>query len=92
MKALKDNKGTVIAVILVIIGLFVYKSFFSSSAAVDDTATAAVGSDVIALNARLQTVTLSQTVFTTPAYKALIDFTTPIPVQPVGRANPFDPI
>lgn len=40
----------------------------------------------------LSTVTLDGAIFSSPSWKALIDFSQPIIAEPVGRVNPFAPI
>jgi len=39
----------------------------------------------------LRAVKLGGTIFTDPAFTSLIDFSTPIVPEPIGRANPFAP-
>jgi len=94
MKALQNNKGIIIAVILFVGAIGAYNLFIKSGdvSIAGDSNTEKVGSDVLALNANIQTVTLNTTLFTTTLYKSLVDFSTTIPNQPVGRHNPFGPI
>lgn len=92
MKAIKNNKGIIMAIIIFIFAIGIYKLFFSTSAQSSTNTTSSVGKDVLDLNANLQTVTLDRTLFGITAYKALIDFSTPIPLQTIGRHNPFSPI
>src|SRR3989338_11160873 len=40
----------------------------------------------------LSAVTLDGAIFSTPSFQALVDFSTPIIVEPVGRINPFLPL
>jgi hypothetical protein len=40
----------------------------------------------------LRAVTLSGTIFQDPAFVSLVDFSTPIVPEPVGRDNPFAPL
>ncbi len=96
MKALQKNKSIVIAIILFLVAIYVYKTFFVVDPLLQDdsgiTAEALgvdVGSDLVALNASLQAVTLDTSLFGTPAYKTLIDFSSELGEQPTGRRNPF---
>ncbi len=92
MKALKNNIGALITIIVLIVLFFVYQSFFklNINLAVSGSVDQNVGQDVVALYTTLQAVDLDQNLFTTPAYKNLIDFSTALQDQPKGRRNPFD--
>lgn len=92
MKALKNNMGAIITIVVLIILFFVYQSFFkpSVSVPVSGSTNPNVGQDVVDLYTTLQVVTLNQNLFTTPAYRNLIDFSTVLQDQPKGRRNPFD--
>ncbi|MDB5266952.1 MAG: hypothetical protein JWN89_767 [Parcubacteria group bacterium] len=95
MKAIQNNKGIVTAIIIVAVVMGIYKYFFKpADVVVDPTAidAPAVGSDVLELNNSLQVVTLDPSIFSSAAYRGLVDFSVPIPVQPIGRKNPFNPI
>lgn len=46
---------------------------------------------IASLNA-LSAVTLDGSIFASPAFQALRDFSTPITTEPVGRKNPFAPL
>lgn len=43
------------------------------------------------LNA-IQNFDLGDDLFTDPRFRSFVDFTTPVPEQPVGRENPFAPV
>ncbi len=96
MKALQKNKSIVIAIILFLIAMYVYKSFFAvDPLLVDDSGIVGsavgvdVGSDLVSLNNSLQAVTLDTSLFSTPAYGTLVDFSSVLDEQPTGRHNPF---
>jgi len=40
----------------------------------------------------LSAVTLDGAIFSNPSFQTLVDFSTPITVEPVGRENPFLPL
>lgn len=96
MKFIQKNKSIVIALVLFLIAMYVYKSFFAvDPILVDDSGVTAealgvdVGSDLVSLNASLQSVTLDTSLFNTPAYLTLVDFSSELGTQPTGRHNPF---
>lgn len=73
--------------------IWIYKTFVSAEQPLDLSIDApAVGEDVVQLNSTLQAVTLDSSLFTSAAYRGLIDFSVEVPVQPMGRKNPFNPI
>lgn len=94
MNYLKKNKSIIIAIVVFGLFIWIYSSFFKSSDTGTSTTQSAqeVGGDVLDLYASLQAVKLDQTLFSTALYRHLVDFSTDIPLQPVGRANPFDTI
>lgn len=94
MKAIESNKTLVFIGILLLGGLFLYRTFFSSfdPTAVTDITTEGAGRDVVSLYQSLQSVTLDTTFLSTPSYRALTDFSVPLTDQAKGRRNPFDKI
>ncbi len=92
MKSLEHNKTTVLALILFVGVIMVYNFFLKPSAdsIQKSIVTAGVGNDVVSLYKSLETATLDQGLFTSTSYRALVDFSVPIPSQPTGRTNPFD--
>jgi len=83
-----------VAIILFVIFIMAYKTFFPSDQAVADQGAdaTAIGNDIIALDQSLSKVTLDLSLFNTSTYKALVDFSPTVTPQPVGRAHPFNPI
>jgi len=93
MDALNINKGVVVTILFLIMAIFVYNLFFKD----DLTLTAGLtdteqtnGQDLLDLYHRLETVTFDKGIFNLPSYRSLIDFSRPIPEQPLGRPNPYD--
>lgn len=89
---LKKNKGTLAAVALLVVAIFLYNFFFKSKAITvpSESSASAIGEDLIKIRGELQKVTLDQSVFSSPGYLLLTDFSTLIPEQATGRSNPFD--
>lgn len=92
MKALKNNLNALITIAVLIVLFFVYQSFFKPNigVSVSGSVNQNVGQDVVSLYTTLQAVDLDQKVFTTLAYRNLVDFSTTLQDQPKGRHNPFD--
>jgi hypothetical protein len=94
MKSLSNNKGTIVAVILFLAVIFVYRSFFASTDSVTDQSASAesAGNDILALEQSLDNVNFDLALFSTPTYRALVDYSPVLPTLPIGRPHPFDPI
>jgi len=91
MQALIKSKGFLGLFILFIVGMFIYNSFTKTDSSAPDYQPALeVGKDLLALSADLSRAQLSQQLFSVPSYLFLTDFSAPLPVQPLGRINPFD--
>jgi hypothetical protein len=94
MQAIIKNKGILGVVALFIVAMFVYNLFFKSAAVTEVPGLSAttIGDDLIKIHQELQGVSLDQTLFSTPSYVLLTDFSTGISPQAIGRPNPFDEI
>lgn len=96
MKKSSNNKPIIIAVVIFGLVMMVYQLFLKPDTSIDTTVTLenteGVGADVVKLDESLQLVSLDRSLFSTTAYKALVDFTTDVSPQPIGRTNPFGPI
>jgi hypothetical protein len=92
MKSLEKNKTLIVALIVFIIAILAYNFFLKPTQNTINAglATQGIGNDVVALNQSLQSATLDQSLFSSAAYRALVDFSTVVVPQPTGRVNPFD--
>ncbi|MEK7185649.1 MAG: hypothetical protein AAB726_03435 [Patescibacteria group bacterium] len=96
------NKNIALIVGLVVVAVAGYFTFTRSpapDAAVSTTsgessvAAAAVGQElVIELNRLKALRNINTEILSEPAFESLVDYTQPIPTQPLGRLNPFAPI
>lgn len=79
-------------VAIFILAMLVYNVFLKSDSisTTGTTPKAALGADLLELSDAISRATLDQTLFSTPSYRSLTDFTSTIPQQTVGRPNPFD--
>ena len=92
MKTLAGNKGTIAAVAIFIMVMFLYNIFFKSETVPipDELSASSIGNDLLKMRGELQAVALDQTLFSAPGYLFLTDFSVNIPQQPLGRTNPFN--
>jgi hypothetical protein len=95
MDFLKQNKVAIGVGVLLIVGLFVYMTYFSSSPAA--TLTASDSSTTISQNLlitlqNLHTIKLDNSIFSDPSFQSLTDFGVTIPAESVGRRDPFLPL
>jgi hypothetical protein len=90
MQTLFKNKMTIGLVVVLLAGMFAYRSFTGTSIPSETESVKVLGQDLIALSESLSRVTLSQDLFSVMGYTQLIDFTVPPTQQSFGRKNPFD--
>lgn len=91
MKKLAANKGILLAILLFIFLILIYKLFIQTdSVLVNDLESSTIGNDLLKIHSDLQKVTFDQSLFSSPSYVDLTDFSTIIPEQATGRQNPFD--
>jgi hypothetical protein len=95
---LKENKllaGISILVILGVGGYFAYNAG-GDPALLTSTETASATSEVsrelLSTLSDLRTISLDESVFSDPAFVSLVDFRVAIPLEPIGRENPFAPL
>jgi len=94
MKTLKNNKTLLLVVLLVIVFIAMYKMLFKSDLGdlSPDPVSQSVGDEVLTMFNSLKQVQFDSSVFSTPSFLLLTDFSTEIPQQNTGRRNPFDTI
>lgn len=67
-----------------------------STVGVDGTTNAAagaeVGADVLTLLNKINSLRIDASIFASPSYQSLVDFSVEIPTENVGRPNPFAPL
>lgn len=92
------SRNTAIIVIILIVAAVVYFYFEGGTTAYTGSLLQGVSSDAgsvgsaeLSLLDQLQSLKIDTTLFTTPAYATLQDYSVSIPTQNVGRANPFAP-
>jgi len=84
--------------IIVVIGGGLWYGLTSSSSSAPTSALSSSGPDmtddqaIVSTLLTLQSITLSGSIFSNPAYATLKDFTTAIVPVPAGRSDPFAPL
>lgn len=96
MDFLKQNKAAIALGVLLIAGIFVYTTFFLSSAPVatltSSDSDSTLSQNLLVTLQSLHTIKLDNSIFSEPAYQSLTDFGVVIPQQTPGRRNPFAPL
>jgi hypothetical protein len=91
MHALEQNKKTLAVAVLLLLGLFLYNSFFAGP--VPEVVPAeSLGADLLKTSNNISKATLSRDLFSESGYRLLSDFSTALVSEPQGRSNPFAPI
>lgn len=96
MDFLKENKilaGILVGAVLLVGGYFAFFSGGGSSALLSSSSGTApnsqVSKELLATIGNLKGITLDTKLFEDEAFTSLVDFHVDIPLQPVGRDNPF---
>lgn len=101
MKEKQSKKTLIILIVIAIVGLIIYfyitgKPSDSSVSSLEtgESATDAqlAGTRVLNLLNQINSLKIDSTIFESPAYKSLIDYSVAIPERSIGRQNPFAPI
>lgn len=87
-----NNKLILVVVLVVLLALLWYGFVDTGTTSVETDGGPRVGTDLIEMTMELANARLDQSLFTEPNYLYLIDFSTIVPPQPLGRTNPFDAI
>lgn len=92
---LKDNKMLALGSLVVILGALVYFMFFAGPsenvAVVTQDDSSNVSRELVITLSNLNTIRLDASIFEDPVFISLSDFGVQIPLQNVGRRNPFAP-
>ncbi|NCN08026.1 hypothetical protein GW944_00455 [Candidatus Parcubacteria bacterium] len=91
MEILSKNKGIILTAILIMLVIFVYNTFLSSSSLFSsgNLSTPSIGGEVLKMSNDLQAVNFDQQIFTSPGFLLLTNFSLEVPQKPIGRNNPF---
>jgi hypothetical protein len=91
-----SNLGVFVIIILILCAGVAYwgltKNDSLDAALITDPNSAAVapeGADVAALLNQIRSLNIDGSLFESDSYHSLYDFTIEVPIQPVGRSNPF---
>ena len=96
MDFLKKNMVPIVVGVLLLVGLYVYVSYFSgpssSPSLTASDANTTLSQNLLTTLQSLHTIKLDNSIFSEPSFQSLTDFGVVIPAQPVGRRNPFLPL
>ena len=93
MDFIKKNMTTIGGAVILVLGVYVYFTYFSAGTSAPLTASDnAVSGNLLATLGSLHTIKLDNSIFTNPVFVSLSDFGTTIPPQSSGRGNPFAPV
>lgn len=97
MQFFKNNKTPILAAILGVLALAAYYFIWGGSGSSDNllsspAAPSPESQQLLVTLGDLGAVTLDPSVFKSPIFASLMDFGTVIPMQAVGRHNPFAPV
>ena len=97
MQFIKDNKMYVGLILLALVGVWVYFTYFSGGGSSASTVlttndTSPLSQDILTTLSSLQIIKLDSTIFTNPVFTSLTDYGVAIPAQNAGRRNPFAPL
>jgi hypothetical protein len=95
MDFLKKNMTAIGAGVLLLAGVYVYMTYFSSpqSATLSTSdANTTLSQNLLVTLQNLHTIKLDNSIFDEPAFQSLTDFGVVIPQEAVGRRNPFLPV
>ncbi len=93
MDLIKQYKGAIVTVIVVVVVFYVYSAYFDKSVpAITEDGKEEVGRDLLVLLGELKELKFDGEIFEDVLFISLIDYQKDIPEQPKGRENPFAPI
>lgn len=94
MHFFQANKTLIGGVIITVLFIYVYFSYFRTPAEplLSGTDNAVVSSDLLVTLSQLHIITLDNSIFSDPVFLSLSDFGVQINPQNIGRRNPFAPI
>ena len=96
LQFLKENKMLTFGGTVVIFGALVYFMFFSGpgeeAGVAAQNETPNISRELIITLSNLSIIRLDDSIFTDPVFLSLSDFGVQIPLQNVGRRNPFAPL
>ena len=93
------KKSTIAIIVIIVAAAGAYFYFEGGSSPVDYSSlqpqqggAGDLGAQVLSLLNQIRSLRIDTSLFSDPGYQTLRDYSVPIPVQGVGRANPFAPL
>ncbi len=78
--------------VLAFLGYRLYTAPASEEVASVNFTTEAASQDILTLVEKLEAISIDKSVFSSPIFTSLVDFTVPLLPEAQGRSNPFAPI
>jgi hypothetical protein len=94
-KSIKNIAVLLVLATCALLGYYFFAQKGTTNLLLTNTDTATLFADVqkyVERRRQLDTVKMSTDLFTDPYFRSLVSYSTPVPTQPVGRDNPFDPV
>lgn len=95
MNVLKKYKMAIGGGLALLLLIYIYLAFFSGGSSASLTASDAgspLSTDILVTLQSVHSIKLDNSIFSNPAFVSLSDFGVTIPLENVGRRNPFAPI
>lgn len=89
MDNILKNKTAILSLVMLLIAFYAYSVFFGSEPGEVVATPAESGEEIVSLAEELSEINFRQDVFSQPGYRYLVDFSTELSSQPMGRTNPF---
>lgn len=90
-------KKIILVILVLSISFVLYSTYFGGKPEGEEllvssntnTQVQIVGNEIVSALNQIQTLKLSRDIFEDPVFRSLVDRNIPIPVEPVGKTNPF---
>ena len=89
MDNILKNKTAILGIVLLLVAFYAFSVFFGSDGEVIAPETGQNGEEIVKLADELSSINFREDVFSQPGYRMLVDFSTELTSEPMGRANPF---
>lgn len=89
MDTILKNKTAIVALALLLIAFYVLSLVFGGAVPTESESAEEKNAALVEIAGELSTIEFNQEIFSSRAYRQLIDFSTALPAEAPGRSNPF---